>query len=232
MQARDVMSTRVISVNPQRSVREIAKLFIEHRISAVPVVDDAGRLVGVVSEGDLLNRSDAGTRHRASWWLEFMAGPEAQANDYLRAHGKVAEDVMTRDVVSVSEETPLDEIAATLERLRIKRVPVLRDGVLTGIVSRSNLLHGIVAQSAATGPSLSAREAREAIQQEIAATGVSAHQVNVIATETSVQLWGWVDSEAQLRAVQAAAEAADGSRRVENNVVVMPAMVKAAYGGV
>lgn len=232
MQAKDVMTASVMTASPQSSVRDIARLFIAHRISAVPVVDEVGRLVGIVSEGDLINRPDAGTRHRSSWWLEIIAGPDARASEYLRAHGQVAADVMTRDVVSVDEDTPLGAIAAILEKCRIKRVPVLREGKLVGIVSRANLLHGIVAQSASPAIPTSERETREAIRDEIVEAGVSAEQVNVVVTERAVQLWGWADSETQQRAVGAAAQARAGTRRVENNVAVMPAQVKSQFGGV
>lgn len=232
MRAKDVMTSQVVTVSPQTTVRNIAGLFIKSRISAVPVVDDAGRLVGIVSEGDLINRSDAGTRHRSSWWLEIVAGPDARAREYLRAHAQLAEDVMTRDVVTVDEDTPLGEVAAILEKCRIKRVPVLREGMPVGIVSRANLLHGLVAQSESPALPTSERETRNTIQNEIAEAGLSAEQVNVVVTERAVQLWGWVDSETLQRAVGAAAQARAGTRRVENNVAVMPAQVKAQFGGV
>lgn len=232
MMAKDVMTTQVITASPDQSVSDIAGLFIAHRISAVPVVDEAGRLVGIVSEGDLIDRADAGTRHRASWWLEFLAGPERQAESYLRAHGKRARDVMTSDVVSVDEETPLSEIAALLEKRRIKRVPVLRDAKLVGIVSRANLLHGLVAQPPVPAVSASARELRAAIQKELAEAGIGVDRVNVIVSGDAVQLWGWVDSEPERKAAGAAAEAIAGGRVVENQVTVMPPQLKAAYGGV
>ncbi|MDX1377040.1 MAG: CBS domain-containing protein [Burkholderiales bacterium] len=231
MEARDVMTTQVITVSPDQTVSDIARLFVTHRISAVPVVDPAGQVVGIVSEGDLIDRADAGTRHRMSWWLEFLAGSERQAQAYLRAHGKRARDVMTRDVVSVDEKAPLAEIAALLEKRRIKRVPVLRGGKLVGIVSRANLLHGLVAQQAAPAGSASARELRAAVQRELAEAGIGVDRVNVVVSEDAVQLWGWVDSELERKAAGAAAEAAAGERTVENHVTVMPAQLKATYGG-
>lgn len=180
----------------------------------------------------MINRADAGTRHRGSWWLEFIAGPDEKADAYLRAHGRLARDVMTRDVVSVAEETPLGEIAALLEKLRIKRVPVVRDGKLVGIVSRANLLHGLVAQSPRQPVPSGASEVRAAIENELAEAGIGTHQVNVVVAKRGVQIWGWVDSEAQQQAVRAAVEASAGERPVENHVTVMPATAKAAYGGI
>ena len=142
MLARDVMAAPVLTVSPEKQVQDIAALLLECSISAVPVVDEGGHVRGIVSEGDLINRADAGTRHRRSWWLEMLNGPEEQSRDYLRAHGQRAQDVMSRDVVATSEDTPLPEIAALLEKHHVKRVPVLRDGRLVGIVSRANLLQG------------------------------------------------------------------------------------------
>lgn len=97
MLARDVMTTPVLAVRPETEVQDIAALLLECRISAVPVVDEAGQVRGIVSEGDLINRADAGTRHRQAWWLEMLNGPEGQSRDYLRAHGRRAEDVMSAE---------------------------------------------------------------------------------------------------------------------------------------
>jgi len=232
MQAKDIMTSKVISISPDQSVRDIARLFVSHRISAVPVVDEAGRLMGIVSEGDLINRADAGTQHRGSWWLEFLASSDDRADAYVHAHGRRASDVMTRDVVTVGETTPLGEIAALLEKCRIKRVPVLRDGRIVGIVSRANLLHGLVAQKVQADAARSSEsDIRAAIAKQLDEAGIGAYQVNVIVAERGVQLWGWVDSEVQVRAVQAAAEAGAGVLPIENHVTVMPAQVKAAYAG-
>jgi len=144
MQASDVMTTTVITVTPDTPVQEVARLLLESGISGVPVVDAQGALAGIVSEGDLIDRVDGEPgRRRRSWWLELVRPPEDQARDYLKLHGQRAQDVMTRDVVSVAEDAPLGEIARLLEKHRVKRVPVLRDGRLVGIVSRANLLHGL-----------------------------------------------------------------------------------------
>jgi len=232
MLAKDVMTTQVITVSPEQSVRDIARLFVAHRISAVPVVDDAGRLAGIVSEGDLINRADAGTQHRGSWWLELLASSNDRADAYVHAHGRRASDVMTRDVVTVDEATPLAEIAALLEKCRIKRVPVLHDGRIVGIVSRANLLHGLVALKAQGDVARSsAPDIRAAIAKQLDEAGIGAYQVNVVIAERGVQLWGWVDSEVQVRAVQTAAEAGAGGLPIENHVTVMPAQAKAAYAG-
>ena len=135
MRAADVMTSEVITLGEDASVREAARLMAEHGISAVPVVDREKRVVGMVSEGDLLHRAETGTERRRSWWLEMVASTNQLAGEYVKSHSASVKDVMTRDVISVTEETPVADIAILLETNRIKRVPVLRDGRLVGIVS-------------------------------------------------------------------------------------------------
>src|SRR5580692_8668968 len=160
MRAVDVMTTDVITVDPDTTVRALATLLAERGISGAPVVDSGGRLVGVISEGDLLHRAEIGTarRHRErrrSWWLDHFAAELAR--DYVKSHGRTVKDIMTRDVVTVSEDTDLAEIATLLETKRIKRVPVTRDGKVVGIVSRANLVRALAA--ATTGAPMPAANA-------------------------------------------------------------------------
>ena len=232
MLARDVMTAPVLAVRPDTEVQDIAALLLECRISAVPVVDEGGRVRGIVSEGDLINRADAGTRHRRSWWLEMLNGPEEQARDYVRAHGQHAEDVMTREVVATSEDAPLPEIAALLEKHHVKRVPVLRAGRLVGIVSRANLLHGF-ALSEPTWPMLQGdRQIRDALNQALTEAGLPMHQVNVTVNNGAVRLWGWIDAQAQRQAARAAVESTPGVRRFEDSLVVSTPAVRAGRGHV
>jgi CBS domain-containing protein len=144
MKAADIMTTEVVSVGPDTRVKEIARLLLEHGISAVPVVDAAGAVVGMVSEGGLTGRSAREREARRSWWLNLLTEGHDVApefDQYLKAQCERAKDVMTRKVIWVTDTTPLPEIAERLETHRIKRVPVLRDGKLVGVVSRADLLH-------------------------------------------------------------------------------------------
>ena len=127
MRAMDVMTSEVITVDENASVTAVAKLLAERGISAVPVVDQDNRVIGMVSEGDLLHRAETGTERRRSWWLEMMASTNQLAGDYVKSHGRTVKDVMTRDVISVTVETPLADVALLLETNGIKRVPVTRD---------------------------------------------------------------------------------------------------------
>lgn len=138
MQAQDVMTTWVATISAGATVREAAKLMVEHRVSALPVLDEHDMLVGIVSEGDLVRRSELGTDTGGSWWLRVLA--ENTARDYVKAHATAVRDVMTSPVVSVRPSTPLREVAGLLEKHRIKRVPVLQAGRLVGIVSRADLV--------------------------------------------------------------------------------------------
>src|SRR6516164_9799709 len=143
MKARDVMVSPVITVKPSSGVKEVAKIFLERRISAVPVVDDQGKLVGIVSEGDLLHRAETGTERRRSWWLRALTADAALATEYVKAHSRKITDVMTRDVITALPDVPLYEIATLLEKHSIKRVPIVKDGQLLGVVSRANLIQGL-----------------------------------------------------------------------------------------
>ena len=147
MRAMDVMTTNVITVDPDTSVQALATLLSERGISGVPVVDKDSRLVGIVSEGDLLHRAETGTERRTqrrrSRWLDTFASDQEAARDYVKAHGRTVREIMTRDVISVSDTTELADIATLLETRRIRRVPVVRDGKLVGIVSRANLVRAL-----------------------------------------------------------------------------------------
>ena len=127
MHARDVMVAPVITVKPSTTMKEVAALFLERRISAAPVIDSQGKLIGIVSEGDLLHRVEAGTERHRSWWLEGFIGNDTLAAEYVKAHGRKVSDVMTHKVITASPQTPLHEVATLMEKNAIKRVPILEN---------------------------------------------------------------------------------------------------------
>lgn len=222
MRARDIMTTRVITVDPDATVEEIAKRLIENRISAVPVVEAGGRLVGLVSEGDLMRRTETETERHPSWWLSLFLLPEQTAVEYVKAHGRRAKDVMSRQVISVAEDASLEEVAGVLEEHRIKRVPVINNGKLAGIVSRANLLHGLVARSAGGDPSVDDRKLRASIEENLSKAGVRAQLLNIVVSGGVVHLWGVVATGAEQAAVRVAAESIPGVREVRFNVEALP----------
>jgi CBS domain-containing protein len=219
MKAQDVMTTPVIVVELDTPIQSIARLLIEHRISAVPVVRDDGRLAGIVSEGDLVRRPELGTERQAGWWLGLVGGHEARAAEYIRSHGRVARDVMTERVVSVDEDTPLAEIASLLEKHRIKRVPVMRDQRPIGIVSRANLVQAFAAIEAhVPEPSADARELRRTVLRNIGNAGLRTSLLTVIADGGGVHIWGAVRSETEREAIRVAAEEVVPPERVSYHV--------------
>lgn len=228
MQAADVMTTNVITAQPNTGVWEIARLLLQHRISAVPVVDAKNRVLGIVSEGDLMRRAEGDTESRHSWWLEAISTTQDKAVDYIKTHGRKAEDVMTRSVLTVAEETPLQKIAGLLEKHHVKRVPVIRDGRLVGIVSRANLLHGLAAggTESANPSSFDDQAIRGKLLHVLSEeTGLNTASINVIVNDGVVQLWGLVGSTSEKKAAQIAAENTPGVKSIENHLGQVPAGV-------
>jgi CBS domain-containing protein len=230
MRAIDVMTPNVITVDPDTLVQDLAKLLSERNISGAPVVDKTGGIVGIVSEGDLLHRSELGTeRHtqkRRAWWLEHFASELAR--DYVKSHGRTVKDIMTRDVATVGEDTELAEIATLLETKRIKRVPVLRDGKIVGIVSRANLVRALAAATTeAPMPDADDRAIRARLLTELEkqpwATKLWAQ--DVIVNNGVVHLWfGSDEPEERRQAARVAAENVPGVRSVEEHEVPIPLM--------
>lgn len=224
MQVKDIMTTDVITVTADISVEQIAALMLERHISGVPVVDSAQHLLGIVSEGDLINRSDSETSHPRSWWLRFVSNSRQLAADYVKTHGLNANDVMTQDVISVSEEQTLGEVAQLLEKHRIKRVPVLRDNKLVGLVSRANLLQGLAAHKdkLSAAPSVDDRTLRADVMAVLKDQDWLTHALpNVIVNEGVVELWGWVDSDEERRALLLAVEGVAGVKNVISHLAQM-----------
>jgi CBS domain-containing protein len=223
MKASDVMVTNVITVRPDTTVQEIANILVTNRISAVPVVDANGALVGIVSEGDLMHRVETGTERRYSWWLKMIGDRSTFARDFLKSHGIRAAEVMTRHVVTAAPDTPLGELASLLEKHRIKRVPIVDRGRLVGIVSRANLVQALAALRHATAAPARMDDAatRERIIAEISdklLAGVS--QINVIVHDGVVELWGEAETAEEKDAIRLAAEITPGVRRVEDHIAV------------
>lgn len=222
MLADEIMTADVVTVSADTAVSEIAALLLERRISAVPVVDAEGRVIGIVSEGDLMRRPESDTESRTgSWWLNLFADSETLAGEYTKSHGLLASDVMTRDVVTVSTDTPVAEIAQTLEEHHIKRVPVIDDARLVGIVSRANLLHGLASRKAPAPVSVGTtdRTIREEILRSLKGQRwAELTFANVTVEDGNVHLWGMAQSDAQIRALEVAVAEIQGVVAVENHM--------------
>ena len=221
MKARDIMSTKVVTVSPSTSVRDIAGLMVERHVSGLPVLNDNGTLVGMVSEGDLLRRPEIGTQKHRRRWVSFFSGVDSQAREFTKSHALRAGDVMTEQVIHVSGETPLGDVVGLMEKHNIKRLPVLSHGKLVGIVSRADLLRALAATRVEPMPPPAKSDAtiRAAMIDvlKIEEWAMSA-MVNVIVSEGVVHLWGVIDSDDQRQALRVAAENIPGVTAVEEHL--------------
>ena len=227
MKARDVMVSPVITAGENDTVRDVAKTLIAKHISAVPVVDQAGKLVGIVSEADLMHRTEAGTERPTSWLLSMISGESAIAAEYVQSHATKVKDIMTRDVQTAHPDTPLYEIADFFEEKHIKRVPIVNEGGdLLGIVSRANIIQAIA--SARPRLEISAPDAtiRERLFAELKKQSWShVHKLNATVTNGVVDLWGFAQSEKERQAIRVAAEAIPGVTAVNDHLMREPAFL-------
>ena len=223
MKAADVMVTKVISVTPDVLVQDVAYILLSNRISAVPVVDDNGQLLGIVSEGDLMRRAEAGTGRHRPWWLAMLTGRDIRAVDYVKEHSRKITDVMTGKVVTSTPDTSLEEIATLLEKNGIKRVPIVKDGKMVGIVSRANLLQALASSRKPHNVDVDDSVIRENLVARLqAAPWVHPALINVIVQDGTADLWGAVDSQAEKKAVRVAAEITPGVRAVNDHLIIRP----------
>jgi CBS-domain-containing membrane protein len=219
MQASDIMTHKVVTVRRSTPLEDVVRLMLAHRISGLLVTEDDA-VIGIVSEGDLLRRPEIGTEPRRRHWLELFGG-ETEAADYIRTHGVTAGEVMTTDIVSVVETTPIEEIAEALESNHIKRVPVLRAGKLVGIVSRADLLRSLASRLGARlqGSDGSIRAALLAEFSCHASWAPLPAEVSVVVQNGVVHFWGYVRSAARRKAMIVAAERIAGVRHVEDHML-------------
>jgi CBS domain-containing protein len=230
MKASDIMVSNVITVTPEQSVQDVAEILIERRISGVPVLDAAGELVGIVSEGDLMRRGDAGTEHRRSWWLKLLMGREGLAGEYIKEHATKVKDVMTRSVITAAPETSISDLAELLERNRIKRVPIVKDRKIVGIVSRANLLQALAGmrhQISVEKPTTDTALRDSVLRRLKAEPWTRSSLINITVHDGTVDLWGVVDSPTEKKALCLAAEVTPGVRAVNDHVIVQPVATSA-----
>jgi CBS domain-containing protein len=223
MRAIDVMARHIVTATPEMTVQDVAKLMINHGISGIPVVDGDRQLVGIVTEGDLLRRSETGTEHRHSRWSEWFSPNSRLAAEYIKSHARQLADIMTRDVVSVSELATLGEIADLMEKIRIKRVPVVHDGKLVGIVSRADLVRVL----ASVGANLPDDDRDQSIRSRLLAElrkqkWANPVESDIIVSDGIVCFWGVVGSEEERRALRVAAENTPGVRGIEDHTISGP----------
>ena len=222
MKARDIMTAKVVTVPPTATVPDIAKLMVEHGISAVPVVAEGGTVIGIVSEGDLLRRKELGTGKHRSWWLQLLTSSDTLAREYTKSHALTARDVMTSPVLSVGEEMEVAAIADLLEEHRIKRVTVVKGGKLVGIVSRRDLIKTL-ARPADRHTQTDDRSIRNTLAQRLRSQPwAGATAINFIVENGAVEVYGAVDSDAQRQALRVMAETIPGVKAVRDRLITLP----------
>ena len=230
MKASDIMTAAVVSIGPGDTVQHAAELMVRHRVSALPVVEIDGKLMGMVSEGDLLRREETHTEKKRSWWLELVTSYETSAKEYVKAFGLHVRDVMTPGAVTVGESASLAEIAELLETKQIKRVPVMRGSAVVGIVSRANLVQAIaslprlvVPDSNPDDPAIRARVTAE-LRKQRWSPGSTA---NVVVHNGIVHLWGTVFTATERNAIHVVVERIPGVRGLDDHMMyyVPPAIL-------
>lgn len=218
MKVSDVMTTKVISIEPNATVLKAARLMLQNRISGLPVVAADGELVGIVTEGDFLRRTELGTRRRHSLWHDILVGPGRLAEEYVHAHGRLVHEVMASPPHTVTEDVDLVDVVELMEKHHVKRLPVMRDGRLVGIVTRSSLLRAL-----ATIPSAPAASDDNAIRRQLM-TELEGERwaplgtIEVTVRDGIVHYWGVITDERARQALIAAAENTAGVREVRDHL--------------
>jgi CBS-domain-containing membrane protein len=221
MKAADIMTLNPITVEPNASVMQAVRRMLQHRISGLPVVDTMDNLVGIVTEGDLLRRAETGTQRRRPRWLEFLIGPGRMANEYAHACGRKVHEVMSDNVRTIAEDSPLDEIVQIMETHQVKRLPVMRGERLVGIVSRANLLRALASFYRDAKPSsLDDTTIRTKLLEELnKQSWAPVSLINVIVRNGVVHLWGALMDERQRQGIRVVAENTPGVKSVQDHLV-------------
>jgi CBS domain-containing protein len=217
----DVMTRNVISIAPDATVEEAVNLMLERCISGLFVVDQAGEMAGVITEGDLVRRDELGTERDRPWWLRMLVSPARQATDFVRAHGRHVRDVMTVDVISVAHDATLETVVAAMEQNRVKRLPVTRDGRVVGVVSRSDLLRALVGRMRDAAPAnIDDGSIRVSILDALESKAwAPMTTLNVTTSNGVVDLWGTITNEEERHAIRVMAENTPGVKLVHDHMV-------------
>ncbi len=226
MRANQVMTRGVVTVPADASVYDAAFILLSAGISAAPVLNASGKMIGIVSEADLMYRPELGTLPRKSWLDRLVADDVGTAREFIQSHSHRVADIMTKDVVSAGPRTPLTEIATLMREHKVKRIPIVEDGAVVGIVSRSHLLQGLLAREPGETPDFDDDKLRRDVLTALGKQGwASSGTANVVSENGVIHLWGFVDSPTVKKAYQVAAANVYGVRGVKNHMRIMPATV-------
>jgi CBS domain-containing protein len=232
MRAYQIMTPQVITVGADATIAEAVNAMLRHHISGLPVVDAAGKLIGIITEGDFIRRAEIGTQRKRGRWPQCLAGTGQIAADFVREHGRKVGDVMTPDPLTVTEDTPLEQIVQVMESNNVKRLPVMREGRMVGIVTRSDFL-ATLAEIAADvpAPSEGDDQIRNAVMAAIGQAAWRPCRLKITARDGIVTLSGVVKNQNARRATMVAAENVPGVSRVLDNLIDYPAPEEDLGGG-
>jgi CBS domain-containing protein len=226
MKAQDIMTKAVVTVRPDTSIRDIASLMVEKHISGIPVVNEDGKMVGIVSQSDLLHRTEVGTERKHKWWFRIIADSQDMAREYAKAHGLRASDVMARYVISVRPDAELSDVADILDNNKIKRVPVVDGDKLVGLITRGDLVRALslshLAKSA-TPKKVENAALHKTLQQRIRAQpwlGADQDHINLTVSDGTVEIWGYIESVDQHKALRVLVEETEGVGKVIDKMMV------------
>ncbi|HXX83165.1 MAG TPA: CBS domain-containing protein [Casimicrobiaceae bacterium] len=220
MKAKDVMTHCVVSIGPEAPILDAIARMISHQVSGMPVIDADGKLAGMVTEGDFLRRTEIGTEAPQRRWLELLLGPASRAEEYARSHGRKVQEVMSRNVVAASKETPLTELVELMEEHGIKRIPVTEEGRIVGIVSRADLMSALAERlSQATKAPASDESIRRAIMTEMKKQPwCPVQSLSIRVRNGFVDVNGTIFDEGQRRALHVLVENVHGVKGVHDHL--------------
>jgi CBS domain-containing protein len=219
MRAHQIMTRSVITVAPETTIVDAANLMLQRHVSGLPVVDASGKLVGIVSEGDFIRRSEIGTGRKRGRWLTFILGPGKSASDFVQEHGRRVQEVMTKDPLTITEDTALAEIVDLMEKNNVKRLPVVRDGKIVGIVSRANLLQAVASLAREVpDPTADDDHIRNRVTDALEKHNWCPFGLSVIVRDGIVHLSGVITEERARQAAIVAAENVEGVKKVHDHL--------------
>lgn len=219
MNVGDIMTQEVISIGPEATVADAAKLMLREHVSGLPVIGASHTLLGIVTEGDLLRRIETGTAKNRPRWLEFFASAHTLASEYVHGHSRRVTEVMTPDVIVVSEDMALERVVDLMERYKIKRLPVMREGRVVGILARANLLRALSVSLPVSPIKAGDRTIRRQLEKELADRAWKPRLTQIMVRDGVIDIWGYVTDERHRNAVRVAAENIPGVVKVRDHIM-------------
>ncbi len=219
MRAHQIMTRSVVTVTPETTILEAANIMLRRHVSGLPVVDADSKLVGIVSEGDFIRRSEIGTQRKRGRWLKFIIGPGRAATDFVHEHGRKVSEVMTREPLTITEDTALEDIVKTMESNNVKRLPVMRGETLVGIVSRANLLQAVASLAREVpDPTADDDHIRNRVIDALAKNDWCPFGLGVVVRDGIVHLSGVITEEHSRQAAIVGAENVAGVKKVHDHL--------------